>query len=62
MLDLDWYYRMFLAAGPPVIFENVTYINFVGDHQLTNTVNDQARRNFEAALMHRKYGDTLPTA
>jgi GT2 family glycosyltransferase len=62
LLDLDWYYRMFLAAGPPVIFENVTYINFVGDHQLTNTVNNQARRNHEALLIRRKYGDKLPTA
>jgi hypothetical protein len=57
-----WYYRMFLAAGPPVIFENITYINFVGDHQLSNTVNNQQRRDIEAALIRRKYGDNLPTA
>ena len=62
LLDVEWYYRMFLAAGPPVIFQNVTYINGVGDHQMTNTVYTQARRDLDFALIRRKYGMNLPTS
>jgi GT2 family glycosyltransferase len=62
LLDVDWYYRIYLVAGPPVIFPNVTYVNGVGDHQLTNTVNLQPRRDIENALIRHKYGMNLPTS
>jgi glycosyltransferase involved in cell wall biosynthesis len=61
LLDTDWYFRLYERAGPPTIFDKVTYINCIGDHQLTNTVNTQPRRDIEYALLHRKYGMILPT-
>lgn len=62
LLDVDWYYRLYVVAGPPTIFPNVTYINRIGDHQLTHTVNLKPQRDIEHALIRRKYGFILPTS
>jgi hypothetical protein len=37
-LDLDWYYRLYLAVGKPAIFNSVTWINRTHPNQLTYQV------------------------
>lgn len=60
-LDLDWYYRLFLEAGPPVIFNQVTWVNRHHSDQLTNTVCKQPNLvESEIYKLYSKYSNPLP--
>jgi len=54
-LDTDYYYRLFLHAGVPHIFNEVCYIGRIHENQLTNKVCDETRRNNELQLLKTKY-------
>lgn len=61
-LDIEWYYRLYLEAGMPSIFEKYTWINCGHPNQLSNTVCDTGRRQLEYSWLIEKYGNPLPIA
>jgi len=61
-LDLDWYYRIYLEAGPPTIYDNILFINRFHSLQLTNTVCNTERQQHETNLLRLKYGNPIPTS
>jgi hypothetical protein len=60
-IDTEWYYRLGKRAGPPVIFDRITYIGRIHDLQMTNTFSTPARIALESERLHQKYGPQLPT-
>jgi GT2 family glycosyltransferase len=54
-LDTDYYYRLFLEAGIPDIFNEIIYIGRIHENQLTSKVCDLKRRNNELNLLRIKY-------
>jgi glycosyltransferase involved in cell wall biosynthesis len=54
-LDTDYYYRLFLNAGVPHIFDEICYIGRTHENQLTSKVCDDTRRNNELQLLKTKY-------
>lgn len=62
-LDLDWYYRIYTEAGPPNIYDNITFLNRIHPHQLSHTIcSSQEYRNNEYNKLIAKYGNPLPTS
>lgn len=62
-LDLDWYYRLYLASGPPYITTIRGWINRVHENSLSQTVNVTAeKQQLELEKLYRKYGNPLPRA
>jgi len=59
-LDLDWYYRLYLEAGSPMIFDQITWCNRIHPFQLTNIVCNEHRNNAELNTLYEKYGKPLP--
>jgi glycosyltransferase involved in cell wall biosynthesis len=61
-IDTEWYYRLWRAAGPPTIFNQVTYIGRIHDLQMTNIFVTEELIAVERGRLHAKYGPTLPSA
>lgn len=61
-IDTEWYYRLWVEAGEPVIFDQVTYIGRIHDLQMTKTFSTKERIQLETERIHAKYGPVLPTA
>lgn len=63
-LDLDWYYRLYLANDKvsPFVVALVTWKNRVHKDQLSHTVCTVDRRNYEIELLQKKYGSPLPNS
>jgi glycosyltransferase involved in cell wall biosynthesis len=59
-LDLDWYYRIYKEVGPPIIYDEIAIIGRIHELQLTNTVCNTQRRNYETNLLRMKYGNPIP--
>jgi GT2 family glycosyltransferase len=60
-IDTEWYYRLGKRAGPPVIFDSVTYIGRIHELQMTNTFSTPTRVELENHRLLEKYGSPLPT-
>ena len=55
VLDMDWYYRISLAVGPPSFFTNTfTYINRIHSNQLTDQI-PISHKTFENVDHLQKY-------
>jgi hypothetical protein len=55
VLDIDWFYRLFLAAGPPSFFvKTFTYINRHHPNQLTNqlTTSEKEAEHADILIKH----------
>jgi glycosyltransferase involved in cell wall biosynthesis len=61
-IDTEWYYRLWKAAGPAIIFNKITYIGREHALQMTHTFSTEERKALEAARLHQKYGPVLPTS
>jgi hypothetical protein len=61
-IDTEWYHRLYIAAGQPIIFDKVTYIGRIHELQMTNTVVNSERIAVERDRLHRKYGGVLPSS
>ena len=59
-LDVEWYYRLYKAAGHPYICTKPTFVNVEHGNQMTNRVHTTERRSAETELMYKKYGTPLP--
>lgn len=55
LMDGDYYQRMQLRYGPPKILSDITVVNQLGKHQVTNTTATQQRRDDELLYVRRKY-------
>lgn len=60
-IDTEWYYRLGKRAGPPVIFDKVTYIGRLHELQMTNIFITPHRIALEDNRLRQKYGPQLPT-
>lgn len=60
-IDTEWYYRLGKRAGPPTIFNGITYIGRIHELQMTNTFITPTRIQLERTRLHEKYGPHLPT-
>lgn len=54
LLDCDYYKRMYEKYGEPVIIDEANVIIEKGDHQMTNTMGNEIKRN-EEQYMKQKY-------
>lgn len=63
-LDLDWYYRLYIANDciGACSIPTVIWINRYHDAQLSNTVCDDVRQRREKHLLIQKYGYPFPTS
>ena len=62
-LDLDWYYRIYLEVGPPLIYDNITYIGRIHEFQLSNTICSNTEfQEAERSALIVKYGKPLPSS
>jgi hypothetical protein len=61
-IDTEWYYRLWTRAGPPAIFNGITYIGRIHELQMTNTFSTPDRIELERTRLHQKYGPHLPTS
>jgi glycosyltransferase involved in cell wall biosynthesis len=61
-IDNEWYYRLYLEAGKPIIFNSVCYIGRIHELQMTNTVANQAHINLCNSRLNAKWGSPLPLA
>jgi len=61
-IDTEWYYRLYIAAGQPIIFDKVTYIGRIHELQMTKTFINSKRIDLEKDRLHKKYGRVLPTS
>lgn len=59
-LDVEWYYRLYKAAGHPCICTKPTFVNLAHENQMSNRVHTTDRRSAETVLMYKKYGSPLP--
>ena len=59
-LDVEWYYRLYKAAGHPYVCTKPTFVNVEHDNQMTKRVHTSDRRSAETELMYKKYGSPLP--
>lgn len=51
LLDVDWYYRVWLEAGEPSVLDTIIWVNRINPYQLTNTYcNDEIRAQEEAKI------------
>lgn len=62
-LDTDWYFRLYQAAGHPVIYNSIFFIGRIHEFQLTNTVcSNPDLVKCENERMVTKYGSPLPNS
>ncbi len=56
LMDVDYYYRMFLEYGMPYIVDSITYANRTWGKRLTDTI-PQDKINAEMKIVNEKYSD-----
>lgn len=61
-VDLDWYYRLYKIAGPPTIFNKVTWVNRHHEDQMSHTVCKGENVINEQKKLIKKYGYPLPSS
>ncbi len=54
IVDCDWYYRMYLKHGTPILSRNVGVVVDVGTHRLSSTLSDELKTN-EVSYVLQKY-------
>lgn len=53
VLDIDYYYRLIQRYGPPTILDSYDIAIGCGEHQVTNILNDEAKRKEEEYLIEK---------
>ncbi len=54
LMDVEYYKRLYLKYGPPIICNDITVVNRLWEKQLTNTIK-QERKNEEVNKLIRQY-------
>lgn len=57
-LDIDWYYRLYLEAGKPLILNSITWVNRTHPNQLTYHI-DEGELKRENCILLQKYKNTF---
>lgn len=61
LMDCDYYFRCYNQFGKPKIVNQITVVNRIGEHQITNTEATEAIREKEYEYVLSKHGLTRPT-
>jgi hypothetical protein len=54
-MDCDFYQKMYIKYGEPLICNDITVVNRTSDDQLTTTIKNEIKIN-EHKIVNEKYG------